>query len=840
MCRHLLPLLAALLCACSTTGIERGGRSDNDDTGTVADTAVGDTAGGDTTPADTTGGSGDTGEDSSADTSTQPGQPGDPCDQNGDCASGACLGSGGSDRRCAAPCTSADGCVAGWECLPLGGAGSFCQCTATTEACNGFDDDCDLLIDEGAAPDLGCTGLEQCSGGFCTCDGALLYCGSLCTDLNSDPANCGECGNACQAGFACTAGACSCDAPSTVCDGTCTDLDTDAANCGACGNACPDTLSCVEGLCACAPGQLACGERCVSADVDPNNCGGCGIVCGPTQNCTDGVCACPAGFGACGGECRNLATDPDNCGRCGNACAVGAACDAGSCACPGRQTDCDGTCTDTRIDEQNCGRCGSTCSGRETCTGGACSCPATATLCGADCTDTLTDANNCGGCGIVCAAGTGCEAGVCGCPCGGDTCDLGTCFILPPGAPAARATTTMLPQLRALDLAISIDVTGSMSTPIGAVQGALNASLGSAITALGLSATIGISSFADFPCSPYGGSGDIPFSLVQRQTNDYDSLAAAALGLRPQRGGDLPESGIEALYQIATGVGRATTSCSGATGSYGISPFNSATGLVPGVADGPLGGVGFRRGALPLIVHVTDALSSARGESAYPYGAAREEAAGSVRNLGGRIASIAIDTSFPPAPAAGLLPELQEFATQTEAVVPACAWDGARPPGCAAGQCCTGLNRTGVAATPTGPCPLAYRASAPTSSVTSAILLDAVERLQKNARFVTNLVTRRDEAEFTRSGIDTSCLVSLVIPNYVVTPGTCDPSEPQVSFSGDGYIGVHSGDELGFDIELDNNCIASTGSLRVYVVYFDLLGPNDTVLDTISLSVAVP
>lgn len=169
-CRLPLLLAALFFTACSTTGVERGGRSQANDTGS----STADTATGDTSETDTSSGSADTGTDTTADTSTEPGQPGDPCTQNGDCASGACLSSGGDDRRCAAPCTSADSCFAGWDCLPLGGAGTFCQCSATTETCNGGDDDCDLLIDEGTSSELGCTGLEQCSAGACRCDGALL------------------------------------------------------------------------------------------------------------------------------------------------------------------------------------------------------------------------------------------------------------------------------------------------------------------------------------------------------------------------------------------------------------------------------------------------------------------------------------------------------------------------------------------------------------------------------------------------------------------------------------------------------------------------------------------
>jgi hypothetical protein len=456
---------------------------------------------------------------------------------------------------------------------------------------------------------------------------------------------------------------------------------------------------------------------------------------------------------------------------------------------------------------------------------------------GADCIDIQTDANNCGGCGTVCAAGTDCIGGLCGCPCGGNTCDTGTCFIMPFGSPAQATSANMLPALNKLDVAISMDTTGSMSTPITAVQGALNSTLGTAISALGISTAFGVSAFDDFPCSPYGTAGtDVPFRLLQRQTTDFATAQAAAARLALHSGGDLPESGLEALFQIATGGGRATTTCSGTTGTYSVAAFNSATGRIAGVADGTLGGMGFRTGALPLVVHITDALSSARGEASYPYGATRTEALNAMRNLGGRIASIAVESAFG---ASGLNAELSTFATQTEAVVPACAWDFARPSGCAAGQCCTGNNRTGVAAT-AGRCPLAYRATSPTSSAVSTILLDAAERMQNNARFNTSIAIRRDEAEFLRSGIDTSCLATYAAPNLLSAAGTCDPTPATANLVTNGYDGAHTGDELGFDFELNNSCIRSTGTLRAYVVYFDLIGPNNTVLDTLSLSVAVP
>jgi hypothetical protein len=70
--------------------------------------------------------------------------------------------------------------------------------------------------------------------------------------LNSDPANCGACGNICPASTPiCQQATCSaCQPWETFCAGYgCADLSNDAFNCGACGNQCSGTDVCAGGMC---------------------------------------------------------------------------------------------------------------------------------------------------------------------------------------------------------------------------------------------------------------------------------------------------------------------------------------------------------------------------------------------------------------------------------------------------------------------------------------------------------------------------------------------------------------------------------------------------------------
>jgi hypothetical protein len=126
------------------------------------------------------------------------------------------------------------------------------------------------------------------------------------------------------------AGACvtTCNNTQKVCGGACADVQTDPKNCGDCGNACPAGQVCSTGTCVgtCAAGYAMCVSDagtpyCADLTQNPRECGGCGHVCGVAEACVMSTCTgqCGAGRTVCttgggGNFCADTNTDPSNCG----------------------------------------------------------------------------------------------------------------------------------------------------------------------------------------------------------------------------------------------------------------------------------------------------------------------------------------------------------------------------------------------------------------------------------------------------------------------------------------------------------------------------------------------
>jgi hypothetical protein len=177
------------------------------------------------------------------------------------------------------------------------------------KTCNGLDNDCDGVIDDGPCPDgFVCTrGACQpsCRSGEFACTGDLVCDGDICVTPDCK-------GVSCASDKTCVAG---------VCVDACT------------GVKCPGAQTCIAGTCVDLCASLTCGssEVCVAGLCQPScACVGCtgGLSCDAS-----GKCVAPACVGkkcAAGTTCDSTGTCVDDCA--GATCPTGEVCMAGQCA----------------------------------------------------------------------------------------------------------------------------------------------------------------------------------------------------------------------------------------------------------------------------------------------------------------------------------------------------------------------------------------------------------------------------------------------------------------------------------------------------------------------------
>lgn len=311
-------------------------------------------------------------------------------------------------------------------------------CGAGQAACGGACTELKTDPENCGACDRRCDLNESCVDGAChpACTGDTIECDGVCVDPFHDPSHCGGCGGVCGPSEVCDSGLCSltCGGGSTKCGSACVDVKNDPANCGACGTHCAAGEVCVNGACGlqCPPGTIQCGGQCLDTSNDPDNCGACNTTCPSGELCSAGKCGviCLGGTVLCNGKCVDTAHDPDNCGSCGKICGVGYDCVAGKCAytCGTDSLLCGADCVSPLTDPSNCGGCGKKCPTGQVCNNGTCSLDCgSLTACSAQCVDIQSDTKNCGACAKLCAPGEVCVAGQCGCPSGYDSC-LGKCI----------------------------------------------------------------------------------------------------------------------------------------------------------------------------------------------------------------------------------------------------------------------------------------------------------------------------------------------------------------------------------------------------------------------------
>ena len=139
-------------------------------------------------------------------------------------------------------------------------------------------------------------------------------------------------------------------------------------------------------------------------------------------------------------------------------------------------------------------------------------------------------------------------------------------------------------ELRQVDVHFNIDTTGSMSGALDRLRNTLRTEIVPGVAEVIPSAAFGVSTFEDYPLSSFGSGSDLPFELWQRVTTRVDLVQDALAAITLGSGNDIPESGIESLYQAATGAGTRWPRRSG-TSSYDPSTRDGFVGEIDPAAD---------------------------------------------------------------------------------------------------------------------------------------------------------------------------------------------------------------------------------------------------------------
>ena len=410
----------------------------------------------------------------------------------------------------------------------------------------------------------------------------------------------------------------------------------------------------------------------------------------------------------------------------------------------------------------------------------------------------------------------------------GSTIDPGDFFfILPYMGPGDDDILDFATEIVSADIHLQVDTTGSMGGTVDNLQTGLTTIVIPGVAAAIADVAFSVAEFEDFPLAGFGapdcpspGVHDTPFRLHTRVTTDIMAAQAAVdlLDMPLGCGSDGNESGFEALYQAATGEGIFFTG-----GDGEVPKFLPSVGLIPGVADGPLGGAGFRVGSLPIFIHATDANSHPAADYigagvTTAHSLLQTEAA--LNAIGAKVIGVAVG-GF----AGSVRTELEGIAFATGAAVPPSAFST-----CGAGMCCTGLMGTGLPPdVATGLCPLVFDIDSGGTGLSTAIV-DAIVALTQFGDIDISARAVGDPALL--PGLDTSAFVTAFVP--------VPPAPMGSSIVGDEFHSVQPGNPIQFEVLAFNDFVMPTDTAQLFTITIQVLGDGVTILDTRDVFVIVP
>jgi hypothetical protein len=415
--------------------------------------------------------------------------------------------------------------------------------------------------------------------------------------------------------------------------------------------------------------------------------------------------------------------------------------------------------------------------------------------------------------------------------------DLDYFFILPYQEPEQRKPLDFATDIGVADVHFSMDTTGSMN---GSITNLKN-SVGTVVTQLAAeipNMAFGVSRYEDFPTGQYGSAGDLPFELHQRITTNTTAVQTGVNALFTRGGFDLPESGWEALYRVATG---GLVSWPGNS----IPAWDANIGYDP-ATNGLIGGVGFRAGALPIAVQITDARShdtttlspGCAATDVYTISGPHSKATAIAALQAASIRVVGVATTLN---GAGCNPrqDLEEAATATGARVPPEAWGpvGTRPASCAISQCCTGLAGAGRAVDGGGLCPLVFDVNSDGSGLGNTI----VTGIRALANFaVIDISAIKDSVPQPNAHGGTTDPALFITDILPITLTPLPPSGVILDGTGHIFLDVQPGTTATFDVKAENTILMPAADPQVFTLKIRVMGDGITTLSTRQVVIIVP
>lgn len=382
-------------------------------------------------------------------------------------------------------------------------------------------------------------------------------------------------------------------------------------------------------------------------------------------------------------------------------------------------------------------------------------------------------------------------------------------FILPYMGPGDGGPLDFATSVKQADIFFSVDTTGSFGEEIATIQASLEGTIVPGVSAVIPDAAFGVGRFEDLPLDPFGLPGDLPFESLQTVTTTVADIVTALAALGPATGGlDVPESGYEALFQWATGLGMP---------AFGYPAFFS----------GGIGGVGFRADSLPIIIHITDAISHLASDYPMVAGAhSRDEAVAALNDLEIRV--IGVNSLENQGTANDPGTQLTDIAISTSAIIPPVS-----------NECATGVGGAVKAPVDIGGgtlgCPLVFDVAANGSGL-GTLIVDAIVQL---ATFgVLDISTETVGAlegiqgEVLPAGTTTADFITSITP---VAPPPAGATIDALVFRD-----VTPGSVVTFDVQAFNDFVMPLNVPQLFSIDLNVLGDTVTLLDIRRVFVVVP